>query len=263
MAGFDAVQQSFVQFTHQCFTKAECRARSLNEIALAEVEDQDGSDVRENRAGLSGTGGTSDTTIALQAPEASSECPIAPQVSAPTTPSDESTILAPPPPITQPTTIAESLQNQRTGGVGWDGLPLDEPIDPLDLHMFRLQNDPFFAPREDGTFDGMFSFFEGPPKAKKLVSTLRDELALLPEAERTLTRDLLLEMNTEDLELENEAAKTRLFMRRLNSGTDSDAALKAMEMDDDRDADEHEGKGAGGPSQRTRASTTPSAATAA
>jgi hypothetical protein len=192
MAGFDAVQQSFVQFTHQCFSKkfvlhssedynidlllaeAECRARSLNEIALAEVEDQDGSDVRENRAGLSGTGGTSDTTIALQAPEASSECPIAPQVSAPTTPSDESTILAPPPPITQPTTIAESLQNQRTGGVGWDGLPLDEPIDPLDLHMFRLQNDPFFAPREDGTFDGMFSFFEGPPKAKKLVSTLRD-----------------------------------------------------------------------------------------
>ncbi|KAJ6593076.1 hypothetical protein B0H19DRAFT_1245892 [Mycena capillaripes] len=37
-AGFDATQQSFIDFSHQCFTEAECRARSLNGMPIAEED---------------------------------------------------------------------------------------------------------------------------------------------------------------------------------------------------------------------------------
>ncbi|KAJ7665758.1 hypothetical protein B0H17DRAFT_1210765 [Mycena rosella] len=37
-AGFDVVQRSFVEFSHQGFTKAECHARSLNGMAMAEED---------------------------------------------------------------------------------------------------------------------------------------------------------------------------------------------------------------------------------
>ncbi|KAJ7853403.1 hypothetical protein B0H13DRAFT_1904079 [Mycena leptocephala] len=36
--GFDAAQRSFIEFSHQCFTEAECRARSLNGIAMGDDE---------------------------------------------------------------------------------------------------------------------------------------------------------------------------------------------------------------------------------
>ncbi|KAJ6522918.1 hypothetical protein DFH09DRAFT_1330284 [Mycena vulgaris] len=35
-AGFEAIQRSFVDFSHQCFTEEECRERSLNGMAMAE-----------------------------------------------------------------------------------------------------------------------------------------------------------------------------------------------------------------------------------
>ncbi|KAJ6464242.1 hypothetical protein C8R47DRAFT_1079626 [Mycena vitilis] len=38
-AGFDATQRSFVEFSQHCFTEAECRARSLNGMAMAEETD--------------------------------------------------------------------------------------------------------------------------------------------------------------------------------------------------------------------------------
>ncbi|KAJ6489290.1 hypothetical protein C8R47DRAFT_1215640 [Mycena vitilis] len=38
-AGFDATQRSFVDFSHHCFTEAECRARSLNGMAMAAEND--------------------------------------------------------------------------------------------------------------------------------------------------------------------------------------------------------------------------------
>ncbi|KAJ6557768.1 hypothetical protein B0H19DRAFT_1070382 [Mycena capillaripes] len=36
--GFDTMQRSFVEFSHHCFTESECRARSLNEMAMAEKD---------------------------------------------------------------------------------------------------------------------------------------------------------------------------------------------------------------------------------
>ncbi|KAJ7204882.1 hypothetical protein B0H12DRAFT_1243557 [Mycena haematopus] len=40
--GFDAAQQSFVEFSHQCFTEAECRARALDSADSAEAATEDG-----------------------------------------------------------------------------------------------------------------------------------------------------------------------------------------------------------------------------
>ncbi|KAF8168601.1 hypothetical protein K438DRAFT_1983743 [Mycena galopus ATCC 62051] len=37
-AGFDVAQRSFVQFSHQCFTEAECRERSLTGLSMADEE---------------------------------------------------------------------------------------------------------------------------------------------------------------------------------------------------------------------------------
>ncbi|KAJ7860611.1 hypothetical protein B0H14DRAFT_2576580 [Mycena olivaceomarginata] len=106
--GFDAVQRSFVNFAHHCFTEEECRARALQAIPSASVSD-------------------SDVDVDAHGTPAHSPNPIPAAITAPNTPTPTAT-ATPHTPILTPTPTpdaepdATQFQSFRNPSYGMDDL---------------------------------------------------------------------------------------------------------------------------------------------
>ncbi|KAJ7899933.1 hypothetical protein B0H13DRAFT_2336692 [Mycena leptocephala] len=99
------------------------------------------------------------------------------------------------------------------------------PIDPVDA-LYLMRNAPGFDPRGDPIFDDpepedlLFNLVPPPKNASppKIGQALADELAQLPQTECESLMARLRDMGEEDLDMENDFARNRLFLRRVNEG---------------------------------------------
>ncbi|KAJ7469927.1 hypothetical protein B0H11DRAFT_2238069 [Mycena galericulata] len=240
-AGFDAAQRSFVQFSHQCFTEADCKARSLNGMAMAEAE--------EGHVD-SAPGSTSTTPSDTATPAAA------------VNPPDTTTTTTPPPtpdmalPVTTPAEMAAAppqasadfedralgqdlldqldAQNQQRGG------ERIAPFDEQQLVLFDedLLRDPFW---EEGSAD---ESVWGQGRAPKIGRALAREMAQLEEGHRVVQMARLEGMTAEAVERVNDDARNRLLFARIDRGVKASEALEMSSGSED-EGDEVQKKRAG------------------
>ncbi|KAJ7823359.1 hypothetical protein B0H13DRAFT_1919665 [Mycena leptocephala] len=218
-AGFDSVQRSFVDFTHNCFTEAECRARSLNEIATggdsAGMGDslQDKGDEEPLATGSVGGdvgGAVSDDAQGVTLPpvtsnDAQSMTPAqvtsnSAQCVTPTkiTPNGAQSVA--PAEITPNgagmTTPEEPVGTGTTTGGGDDDSDFGGPIDPIKA-LNAMHNSATFDPRNDPIFKDL--------ELSQLLFGVRPPLQIGLRA-----------MTVDEVEMENDFARNRVFLRRIN-----------------------------------------------
>ncbi|KAJ7121766.1 hypothetical protein C8R43DRAFT_959544 [Mycena crocata] len=190
--GFDLAQRSFVDFSHHCFTEEQCRARSLNEMPMAE---ENGSHVLPMRR----------DEDALPRPE-DSEC--------------QGTPPAPP-------------------SLSLDYLNID-----LDLDLLRPLREEDGAPtptpppqQEQRAPTPTFDHEGSAGTALKIAAALRAEIAEMPAEERSEYMQRLRGMDMTTLELENNLARNRLVIRRVDEGMSPEDAL-LLEAAEDEEGDD-------------------------
>ncbi|KAK7056150.1 hypothetical protein R3P38DRAFT_3170826 [Favolaschia claudopus] len=267
--GFDAAQRSFVNFSHECFTEEECRARSLEQVSAPRAQgddDDEGNSGEENQSpptsggegasgvrsstGSSGEGsvGATPTNAAAATPTVSD--PPHPQEPPPITP--QTTVITPliDPPANPPTPHPVSQTEQPAATSTFTITPSSNPIDASDLGLgLSLTDGPFGDDmyRLDGIFEGMpqggFNFNRLMPsdftlgdfeKELTIGRALKAELRQLPADDYQTQLNLLREMSAEDLQGANDMARDRLFFARLQRGmTAKDALNLSSDPEDD------------------------------
>ncbi|KAJ7504116.1 hypothetical protein B0H11DRAFT_2221563 [Mycena galericulata] len=236
-AGFDAAQRSFVQFSHQCFTEADCKARSLKgaEEAVGHVK---------------------------SAPETTSTIPPDTETATPVvTPPETTTSTTPPPPpeVTSspaaPVEIAPAqprvspehedrplgqelldqldLENQELGGLQM--APFDER--QLELFDADLLRDPL---GEGGDINSILpsDISLGRTTPPKIGRALRRELAELSEDERGAQMAILEGMTEDGVEKWNDRARDRLLFARMDRGMLASEALEMSSGSEDEGGEE-------------------------
>ncbi|KAJ7785189.1 hypothetical protein DFH07DRAFT_948268 [Mycena maculata] len=224
-AGFDAAQRSMVEFTHQCFTEAECRARSLNGMAMVQED-------------------------AVPAPPAGTPGSAVPneQAEGATSPAQESAVHGPVPAQSVVPSLVPSLAEMLAHN---ELTTFDQPINPyldsnpLPPNLYLDENpfppDPYFdeEPFPSSLFPNLsdadlLSFGAAEPQVGKALAA---EIAQLPENERAAYLGGLRQMDARAVEKENEAARTRLVMARLARGIPAEIVFE-MSSDAEEDYDE-------------------------
>ncbi|KAJ7794069.1 hypothetical protein B0H14DRAFT_3497393 [Mycena olivaceomarginata] len=194
-AGFDAAQRSLVQFSHQCFTEAECQERSL---------DTAGSDSAAAAVGMPVSSSLSPTDTS-QAP--SSSPPGTTQVSRPATTA----------------ALAASAVPQPAATAGPD-------LSMVDSETGRGDDDGDLRGDLSGVVPSTWWSSMGQRKDPRIGRALGAELARLPDNERETEMEALREMSEKDIEDANEMAQNRLFFARVARGIDATLA-DAMSSD--------------------------------
>ncbi|KAJ7910755.1 hypothetical protein B0H13DRAFT_2329068 [Mycena leptocephala] len=261
-AGFDSAQRSFVDFTHNCFTEAECRARSLNEMATggdsAGMGDslQDKGDEEPLATGSVGGdvgGAVSDDAQGVTLPPVTSNDT---QSVTPTQVTSNSAQCVTPAEITpngvQSVAPAEITPNgagltapeepvgtgTTTGGRD-DDSDFGGPIDPIEA-LNAMRNSAAFDPRNNPIFEdpelSQLLFGVRPPL--QIGRALENELAQLPHEERELMMERLRAMTVDEVEMENDFARNRVFLRRINEEGMSaiDAIMRGGEEEEEETA---------------------------
>ncbi|KAJ7475543.1 hypothetical protein B0H11DRAFT_2235253 [Mycena galericulata] len=247
-AGFDAMQRSLVQFTHQCFTEADCRARSLNaeaavgHVAAASQSAEVAAPQPEGEGGetAAGNGGNNATPPdGLQAGQSGHSSP-------------------------DVTPMEDLLQHQL---LSFDENLMSNPFNETEED--RLLTDMLATPGDQGLHDdtlippdlsdflrpdnGPSTLFadDTPPRTglPALGKALQAELAVLPLEIQEDYINRLEHMSDAMVEEENEMARTRLLIRRVDNGMSSADAL-ALGSDEEEELEGTPEKSAGNSMER-------------
>ncbi|KAJ7802391.1 hypothetical protein B0H13DRAFT_2389627 [Mycena leptocephala] len=223
-AGFDQAQRSLIDFTHSCFSEAECRAQSLNENVTARTsEDQPDPVSRSNETAMAQTSENQLNLALLNGNGQDSP------------PASEST--------GSPPGVGVGVGSGAIGIGASDSEPAALPnggvaTNGLGLPMRNESGGPGGMAGAGGTTTTTASTPGGPtlrrPRAgrpalqsctateeciaAKIGQALADELAQFPQTERELLMARLRDMGEDDLDMENDFAWNRLFLRRVNEG---------------------------------------------
>ncbi|KAJ7464941.1 hypothetical protein B0H11DRAFT_2240370 [Mycena galericulata] len=198
--GFDAAQRSLIEFTRHCFTEAECRARSLNGMAMAQED------------ASTATTSTAPTATTSTAPAATASTAV-------------TTSTAPAVTTTSPGSAARmedpALDNQL--------LSFDEDLlrDPL-----REEYDPTLFDNLDFPPEMLDDW---PRRRPGIGKALGRELARLPEEERAAQISILEGMTADGVENANDLARNRLLLERIDKGM---SHRQAFAMDSDAEEDD-------------------------
>ncbi|KAJ7456315.1 hypothetical protein B0H11DRAFT_2244232 [Mycena galericulata] len=212
--GFDIAQRSLVEFTHQCFTERECRARSLNGVAVAEED------------------------AVSQAPP-TTEAPAVPGAPGP---SGESISAVPPPPlqgaegegapaITPPRAadLREEDQLLQDQLLAFDADLLRDPLGEDDLGEDLFRNNFLRGSQmENGEHGGPLTI------GRALLAELDD----LAPVDRAVYMTRLEYMSAAKFAEENDSARDRLVLRRIDDGMDASRALDLGSDDDNEEIEE-------------------------
>ncbi|KAJ7737475.1 hypothetical protein B0H14DRAFT_3516294 [Mycena olivaceomarginata] len=212
--GFDAVQRSFVNFAHHCFTEEECRARALKAIPSALAYD----------SGAGAAGDSVDVDTPGTPTHSHSPNPIPAAVATPSTPTPTLTLdLAAMPGTPTPTpnpTAAAAAPHTRTPTHNADPDAILFPIP-------SFRNPSYEMSEEDGNtlfpmweMDVQDAGYTGPV----VGAALRWEMTLMSPAECMEYMGQLARMSPEMLSMANERAEAR---RRVERASNEAAAAAA------------------------------------
>ncbi|KAJ7776705.1 hypothetical protein B0H14DRAFT_3508229 [Mycena olivaceomarginata] len=226
--GFDAVQRSFVNFAHHCFTEEECRARALKAIPSALAYD----------SGARAAGDSVDVDTPGTPAHSHSPNPIPAAVATPGTPTPTLTLdLAAMPGTPTPTptpnpTAAAAAPHTRTPTHNADPDAILFPIP-------SFRNPSYEMSEEDGNtlfpmweMDVQDAGYTGPV----VGAALRWEMTLMSPAECMEYMGQLARMSPEMLSMANERAEAR---RRVERASNEAAAAAAERASNGAAAAEH------------------------
>ncbi|KAJ7431151.1 hypothetical protein B0H11DRAFT_1942046 [Mycena galericulata] len=251
--GFDAAQRSMVEFTHHCFTEAECKARSLKKTAPEETGGEE-----TGGAAAEDTGGDGDMGDVPEVPTTQDLIGATAQ----------DVLVKDGAPQTISHTIVPSVPSVPSSGL--QQILHDPDLLSFDLELLRdplLEDEDLMSQNDErSVLEDFYTGFEelprlnlenrtapaedAPPRPPAVGCALLGELDDLPEAERAWMMEKLKGMSEEEVEQENELARGRRVLRHIDEGM---SAVEALAMSSDAEDDEDraaEGKKAGGKAKR-------------
>ncbi|KAK7052712.1 hypothetical protein R3P38DRAFT_2763051 [Favolaschia claudopus] len=231
-AGFDACQRSFVNFSHECFSEEQCRARSLTEKTPTAPS-----------SGAMGDGIPADASSSSSAPPNATVVPAAsasapPNATAVTPPATSTPPTGPAvtPPSTSTPPTAVTPPSISTAPTGTEATPESGSAPPLTSF-----NDPSFGDGDEGRmlrgdeydFSQMMPpdlWFSAEDVDKRVGRALRAELKKLDVLDYAREVGDLSKMSDEEVDRANDRARDQLFFDRLARNI---PATKAMELSSD------------------------------
>ncbi|KAJ7678417.1 hypothetical protein B0H14DRAFT_3536479 [Mycena olivaceomarginata] len=237
--GFDAAQRSFIEFSHQCFTEEECRARSLGGRPMA----QDNKDEDNSPRGAS-----QPMPIMSSPPPPPLQQTSESQTTQPGTQPPTSTMVPPSPereglaPSQQAHTLFDGLEQQHLQSGGEQLQSFDAP--KLYFDGYGGSEDFMADPLGIGDDVDLSKMLPSQmslgdlPRQPKIGRALRAELARLSETEQEWEIAKLRMMTEEEVERQNEAAHDRLMFARLERGVPANIAFDLSSDPEDNGEDE-------------------------